>query len=306
MRTILNLNEEQIAPLLDWPSLITVLRSALVAYSTGRAANPVRQIVPVPAYEAFFGLMPAIFDGITGAKLVTAYPNNATYRLPTHMGLILLFREATGEPLAVLDARLITEMRTAAVSAIATELLAKPGAQVLGILGSGVQARAHLRALTLGRPYERVYVWSRNPQHAGRFAEETGAITTSAEEAVQEADVIVTATHSPEPVVSGKWLKPDVHINAVGAVGPARRELDSVAVEQAAVIVESREAAENEAGDILIPKVSIYAELGELLAGTRPLPETRRTVYKSLGIGIEDIAAAKLVYERGTKVTSDG
>jgi ornithine cyclodeaminase/alanine dehydrogenase-like protein (mu-crystallin family) len=291
---------------LDWPSLTTVLRSALVAYSTGRSANPIRQIVPVPAYEAFFGLMPATFDGVMGAKLVTVYPHNTTYRLPTHMGVILLFREATGEPLAVLDARLITEMRTAAVSAIATELLAKPGAQVLGILGSGVQARSHLNALTLGRSYERVYVWSRNPQHATRFAEETGAIATSAEKAVREADVVVTATHSPEPVLSGKWLKPDVHINAVGAVGPACRELDSLAIEEATVIVESREAAEKEAGDILLPKVSIYAELGELLAGTRSLPEGRRTVYKSLGIGVEDIAAAKLVYERGTKVNTDG
>ncbi len=304
MGTILTLNEEQIAPLLDWPSLIAALESALVAYSARRAASPVRQIVPVPAYGAFFGLMPAVYGDVVGAKLVTVYPDNAAHQLPTHLGTIHLFRVETGEPIAIMDARLITEMRTAAVSAIATELLAKPAARVLAILGSGVQARAHLKVLSLKRSYEQVYVWSRNPEHAARFADETGVVATSAQAAVCDADVIVTVTHSSEPVLSGAWLKPDVHINAIGAVGPSRRELDTSVFDRAGVVVESAEAAAQEAGDILLAGAPVYGELGELLAGVKPLPDTLRTVYKSLGIGIEDVAAAKLVYDRATGVTT--
>jgi ornithine cyclodeaminase/alanine dehydrogenase-like protein (mu-crystallin family) len=292
------LSEEQVREQLDWPSLLTALEAALIEYSAGRAPCPVRQVVTVPAQQAFFGLMPAIYGGIMGAKLVTVFPQNADRGQPTHQGVIQLFRSDTGEPLATMDARLITEMRTAAVSALATRILAKADARVLAILGSGVQARAHLQALQLVRRFEQVYVWSRTPEHSQRFAQETGAQSVSAEEAVRQADVIVTVTHSPVPILQGHWLKPVVHVNAVGAVGPTRRELDEVTMQDATVVVESREAALQEAGDILLSKAPIHAELGELLPHTKSIATGKRTIYKSLGIGVEDLAVAKLVYER--------
>ncbi len=292
------ISEAQVRERLDWPSLLAALEAALIEYSAGRASCPVRQIVPVPAHQAFFGLMPAIYGGIMGAKLVTVFPENAARRQPTHQGVIQLFRSDTGEPLATMDARLITEMRTAAVSALATRLLAQPDARVLAILGSGVQARAHLQALRLVRNFEQVYVWSRTPEHAQRFAAETGVQSVSVEEAVRQADVVVTVTHSPTPILQGRWLKPEVHINAVGAVGLTRRELDEAAFQNAMVVVESKEAALQEAGDILLSSASIDAELGELLSGTKSILPGKRTIYKSLGIGVEDLAAAKLVYER--------
>jgi ornithine cyclodeaminase/alanine dehydrogenase-like protein (mu-crystallin family) len=237
------LSEKQVRERLDWPSLLVALETALIEYSAGCASCPVRQVVPLPTHQAFFGLMPAVYGGLMGAKLVTVFPGNSAHHQPTHQGVIQLFRSDTGEPLATMDARLITEMRTAAVSALATRLLAKPDARVLAILGSGVQARAHWQALQLVRKFECVYVWSRTPEHARRFAEEIGAQAVSAEEAVHQADVIVTVTNSPKPILQGHWLKPEVHVNAVGAVGPTRRELDEAAFQNSTVIVESKEAA---------------------------------------------------------------
>jgi thiomorpholine-carboxylate dehydrogenase len=231
-----------------------------------------------------------------GTKLVNLYPNNAARGLPTHLGVIVLFRADTGEPLAIMDGRLITELRTAAVSAVATRLLSAPESRKLAILGSGVQARAHVRALGLVRRFDEIRVWSRSVQHAEELAREIGGEATSAEEAVREADVVVTVTNSPEPVVRGKWLKPGVLINAVGAVGTKRRELDDDAM-RGAVIVDSRQAALAESGDILLAGASIYAELGELLACTKPKPKADITVFKSLGLAVEDLAAAKLVLD---------
>jgi thiomorpholine-carboxylate dehydrogenase len=195
-----------------------------------------------------------------------------------------------------MDGRLITELRTAAVSAVATRLLSPPNACKLAILGSGVQARAHVRALGLVRGFEEIRIWSRNPQHAKLLADEIGGIAMSAEEAVRDADVVVTVTSSSEPVLRGKWLKPGVLVNAVGAVGPTRRELDDDAM-RGALIVDSREAALKESGDALLAGANIYAELGELLAGSKPKPQTEITVFKSLGLAVEDLAAAKLVLD---------
>jgi ornithine cyclodeaminase/alanine dehydrogenase-like protein (mu-crystallin family) len=242
------------------------------------------------------GVMPAVYGDIMGSKLVNLYPNNATRGLPTHLAVIVLFRSDTGEPVAVLDGRLITELRTAAVSAVATRLLSPSDASRLAILGSGVQARAHFKALALVRQFEDIRIWSRNPQHAKLLADEIGGMATSAEEAVRDADVVVTLTNSPEPVLRGTWLKPGVLINAVGAVGPARRELDDDAM-RGALIVDSQEAALKESGDTLLAGVDIYAELGELLAGAKPKPASEITVFKSLGLAVEDLAAAKLVLD---------
>lgn len=233
-----------------------------------------------------------------GAKLVSIYPGNAAAGLHTHLALILLFRPETGEPLAVMDGRLITELRTAAVSAVATRVLSDPGATVLAILGSGVQARSHLAALRLVRPFEEVRVWSRNPANAERFAAETGARAMGAEDAVRGADVVVTATPATAPILAGAWLKPGAHVNAVGWAGPNGRELDDAAMRDSVVIADSREGVMREAGDVLLSGVSIHAELGELLSGAVKVPGERTTVFESVGMAAEDVTAATVVHQR--------
>ena len=196
----------------------------------------------------------------------------------------------------MLDGRLITEMRTAAVTAVATKLLADEDAGVLAILGSGVQARAHWKALQLVREFSEVRIWSRNPTHAQALADEVGGTATSAEDAVRGADVVVTVANVADPIVFGRWLKPRVLVNAVGTVGPTKRELDDVAM-QGAVVVDSHDAAMVESGDVLLSGATVYAELGEILAGKKPRPSAGTTVFKSLGLAIEDLAAAKLVMD---------
>jgi len=196
-----------------------------------------------------------------------------------------------------MDGRLITEMRTAAVSAAATKLLASPDAKVLAILGSGVQARSHVEALRLVRQFEDSRVWSPTIEHAKRFAQEIGATAMSAEEAVRDADVIVTVTSSKTPVLKGDWLKPGCHVNAIGACRPDWRELDDEAMQKNVVFVDSREGAMRESGDVILSGAKIYAELGEALARKVPAPANETTIFKSLGMAVEDIAAANLVYQ---------
>ncbi len=286
--------------LLRFDALIPAIQQALVDFSSGKVIQPVRTILSLPeqsGHLAWFGLMPAQCGAFVGAKLVTFYPGNATRRLPTHNATIVLFRADTGQPVAVLDGRLITEMRTAAVSAVATRALTAPSANKLAILGSGVQARSHLEALRLVRDFTQITVWSRNPDHARLFAEETGAsLALTAEEAVRDADVVVTVTSAAEPILRGEWLKPGAYVNAVGGVGLARRELDASVFDGSAVVVESRDAAMQESGEIVTAGAAVHAEIGEILSGTKRLPPTDRVVFKSLGIAIEDITAAALVY----------
>ncbi|HKD83810.1 MAG TPA: ornithine cyclodeaminase family protein [Terriglobales bacterium] len=288
------LDEETVRPLLPMEDLIPAMERALIDFSAGRVRQPVRSIVPVPEHQGFMGVMPAVYGDVMGAKLVNLFPGNASLGLPTHQAVIALFRADTGEPLAMMDGRLITEMRTAAVSAVATKLLSRPDAKSLAILGSGVQARSHFRALSLVRKFDEVRVWSRTPRNAQELADEIGAQSTSAEDAVRGADVVVTVTGSSEPVLRGAWLKSGAMVNAVGAVGVKNRELDDDAM-RGTVIVDSREAAMKESGDILLANAPIYAELGEVLAGTKPLPKAKITVFKSLGLAVEDLAAAKLI-----------
>ena len=277
--------------------IIPALERALIDLSMGKVTQPVRTVISIPEPEGWLGIMPAVYGEFMGAKLVTVYPANAKTNLPTHQAVIQLFSSLTGEPLASMDGRLITEMRTAAVSAIATNLLASAEARILAILGSGVQARSHLNALSMVRTFTEVRVWSPTQANAQRLAAETGALyMPTAEAAVRDADVIVTATNAAEPILRGEWLKPDAYVNAMGAVGPAKRELDTAAM-QAQIVVESRASALVESGDILLSGASIYAELGELLADPlRPKP-AGRLVYKSLGIAIEDLVCAQIVYE---------
>jgi ornithine cyclodeaminase/alanine dehydrogenase-like protein (mu-crystallin family) len=294
---LLFLDEAEVRAVLSYDDLIPAIRQALMDLSAGRAIQPLRSVLQIAEHTGWFAVMPAVYDGVMGAKMVTFYPGNAASGKPTHMAMIQLFRADTGESLAVMDGRLITEMRTAAVSAVAVDCLARRDAKVLGILGSGVQARSHLSALAQVRKFDEIRVWSRSEEHAQRFAEESGAKLTTAEEAVRGADVVLTLTSSPVPVLHGEWLKEDAVVCAVGAVTPDRRELDDEAM-RGAVIVESREAAMREPGDILMAKAEVTAEIGEVLNGTAVDRKGRAVVFKSVGVAIEDIAAAKLVYER--------
>jgi len=288
------LDEDAVRGLLRMDDLIPAMARALADLSSGKAVQPVRSVLPVAEHQGFFGVMPA-YNGALGAKIVTFYPNNKG--IHTHHGIILLFRPETGEPLATIDGRLITEMRTAAVSAVATKLLARPNSSVLAILGAGVQARSHLEALRLVREFREVRIWS--PRNAKAFAETYGVSASgSAEEAVRGADVIVAVTSSMTPVIFGKWLSPGAHINAVGANRPSWRELDDDTLALSKIYVESRESAMVESGDV-IAAGNIFAEIGEVEVGTRPGRESddEITLFKSLGCAVEDIAAADLAYQ---------
>jgi thiomorpholine-carboxylate dehydrogenase len=279
------------------------MEKALGEFSQGRVLQPVRQMLTIEEEKRYLGIMPAVAEEAMGLKLVSFYPGNTGTDVPTHMAMILLFRADTGEPLAVMDGRLITEMRTAAVSATATKYLAPPGSRVLALLGSGVQAQAHLEALSHLHPYDEIRVWSRTPEHAARFAATHGATATSLEAAVCGADVIVTATNALEPILRGEWLKPGAHVNAVGSPRPNWRELDDAAMRNT-LVVDSREAVLKESGDVILSGAPIYAEIGEIFAGLKPAPRDATTIFKSVGLAIEDVATARLVYDTACNQSS--
>jgi alanine dehydrogenase len=297
------LGEEEIHELLRMEELIPAMANALRNLSAGKVEQPMRLVLPVAEHNGFFAVMPA-YGGALGAKLVTFYPNNTG--VPTHHAMILLFRPETGEPLVTMDGRLITEMRTAAVSAVATDLLAREDASVLAILGSGVQARSHLEALRIVRKFREVRVWSpRNSSEFARQFEVTAA--ASAEEAVRGADVIVVATAATTPVLMGEWLSPGTHINAVGATRPNWRELDDEALRRARIYVELRGAAMKESGDV-IAAGDIFAEIGEVVAGTKPGRQSKEeiTLFKSVGVAVEDVVTADLVYRKAISRRAKG
>jgi len=294
------LNEEQVRQHLHMAELIPAMEKALIEFSGGKVTQPVRSVINVDPPGGFLGLMPALTPDGLGLKAVTFYPSNVERGIPTHMATIFLVDPQTGTPLAIMDGRLITEMRTAAVSAAATKVLAFPAAKILAILGSGVQSRSHAEALQLVRNFEEIRVWSPTREHAERFAKEVGGKAMSAEEAVRGADVVVTTTNSKTPVVKGSWLKPGCHVNAIGACRPDWRELDDEAMSNV-VFVDSREGAMKESGDVILSDAKIYAELGEALAGKVPSRANDTTIFKSLGMAVEDIAAAMLVYRAASE-----
>jgi thiomorpholine-carboxylate dehydrogenase len=288
-------DEEAVRSRLRWDHLIDAMENALAAFSRGDVIAPLRTVLTVEDGRRYLGVMPAVLGDVMGTKLVTFYPANAGSPFPTHDATIVVYDTATGRPLAAMDGRLITEMRTAAVSAAATRHLAAPQAQVLALLGSGVQARSHLAALCAVRKFSDVRVWSASPGHAERFAREHGVRAAgTAEDAVRGADVIVTATSSREPILNGAWIKPGAHVNAIGSSRPDWRELDADAMANV-VVVDSREAAAAEAGDVIMAGAKIYAEIGEIFAGLAEVPRGITTIFKSVGLAVEDVAAAKLV-----------
>jgi ornithine cyclodeaminase/alanine dehydrogenase-like protein (mu-crystallin family) len=295
------IDEETVRRLLPMDECIEVMAAALAALARGEVYNPLRFVVRPPGESSLLGLMPAHRGGdarLWGLKTVAIFPSNAERGLDLHQGFVALFDGETGETRAILNAGGITAVRTAAVSGVATRLLARDGARTLAILGAGIQAKAHLEAMTAVREFERIVAWSRS----GRVLDGAENVAT-AEEAVRAADVLVTATSAPEPVVRRDWLKPGVHVNAVGSSIPTTRELDTETMRDAALFVDRRESTINESGDYLMAELSpehIRSEIGEVLigAGEGRRSDDELTVFKSLGLAVEDLAAAEHVVRR--------
>ena len=293
--------EQEVRAALSYEALIPAIRQALIDLTAGKVEQPPRTILRAGNAEGvdngWFAVMPVISGEFMAVKTVTFYPGNGELGLHTHMAVIELLRRATGEPLAVMDGRLITEMRTAAVSAVAAAALMPPGATTLGILGSGVQARAHIEALRHIWPgLSKILVWSRNPESARRLAEETGARAVSIQ-AAAGADVVLTATSSTVPVLEGRWLGPDALVLSVGATGATLRELDDDVMLSSAVVADSRSAVERESGDVCLSGAQVDAEIGEILADIVSAPAGRRIVFKSVGLAVEDLTGARLVWQ---------
>jgi thiomorpholine-carboxylate dehydrogenase len=289
-------NDAEVGAALKWSELIVAMERALTAFSSGKVLQPLRTWLTLEEGERYWGIMPAASQDTMGLKLVSFYPRNAGSDIPTIIALVLLVKPDTGEPIAMLDGRTLTAMRTAAVSAAVTNRLAAQDSRVLALLGSGAQAEMHLEALRHVRTFDEVRVWSRTPEHAERFAVRHGARAMDAASAVRGADVIVTATPAREPILQGAWLKRGAHVNAIGAPMPGWRELDDAAMANT-LVVESREAVEKESGDVILSKAKIHAEAGEIFAGGKSIPVSVTTVFKSVGMAIEDVAAARLVLD---------
>ncbi|SCW67013.1 ornithine cyclodeaminase family protein [Ancylobacter rudongensis] len=286
-------DRDQIAAVLNIDTLINAMEKALIAFSTGASLQPVRMRVIDAEAGGDMCLMPAVTD-VFAVKLVGNYPGNHDRGLPSHNAVVVVFDRWTGLPRAVLDGTYITQMRTSAVSAMAARRLAAPDAKVLTIIGNGIQAHGHFETMRRVRAFDEVRVWARDVAKAQAFAAEIGATAyASAEDAVRGADVIATTTSAREPVVKGEWLKPGAHLSAVGWNGLDGRELDD-AVMKNLVLVESRDAASQESGNILLSGATIHAELGEVLAGTAQVDITKTTVFISVGIATEDAFAASL------------
>ena len=307
------LNEADVRAALPMPDLIESMEAALTDFSAGHVNQPVRTVIEVEAGHAFFGSMPAHIRSLPalGAKLVAVFGNNAAKNLPTHLATIVLLDPSTGELLAVLDGRFITEARTAAVSAVAVRHLARQRTPTLAVIGAGVQARSHLDAFSYVREFQEARCWSPTPEHLRQLAAEPHRIPVSAarsaEHAVREADVVLLATASATPVIESAWIKPGCCVISVGACRPNQRELAPDLVVRARLIVDSREAALRESGDVVMAIAAglftdqhIAAELGEVTAGTVPgrTTEDQVIVFKSLGLAVEDVAAAHLAYQR--------
>lgn len=303
----------QIRACLPMAECIRLMDQAMRAFSAARTVIPVRQVMPLEEDRGYFFLMPGSMSDspFYGAKIASLQPGNPKLGKPTVQGFVALFERESGTPVALLDGAELTSIRTAAASALATRELARRDARSHGIFGNGVLAAAHIEAIACVRPVEEVRVWGRNNDRARRFAAEQAELRGIVVRAVNDpaeaaaCDIVSTVTNASDPVVHGRWLRPGCHLNLVGAHAPQHREADSEAVARSAVYVDSLEAAMEESGDILIPvgegritRQDIVGEIGALLAGTVPGRSCDRhmTLYKSLGIVAQDLAAAEFVY----------
>jgi alanine dehydrogenase len=307
------LSEKLVRQLLPMADLIDAMEHALSLFSTGKVKQPVRSVVELGTH-GFFGVMPAALESpaAAGMKLVTVVPANHARNLPSHLATILLMNHETGALEAILDGRYITEARTAAVSAVSARHLSRRGVTSVGIIGSGVQARSHAEALSHVLDIAELQIWSPTPAHLDAAVEEITAATglnvraaQSAEAAVGGAGVVVLVTSATTPVIEADWIAPGTHVIGVGACRPNQREMPAALLSRARVVVDSREAAMKEAGDILLARedgesVTISAELGEICAGLAPgrTSDDGVTIFKSLGLAVEDVVTARLVLDR--------
>lgn len=317
---ILVLGNQQVKELLPMTECIELMADALSALARGEVYQPLRTIIRPPQARGLLGLMPAYRAGEHGAfglKAICVFPENPAKGKDAHQGAVMLFSRETGEMLALMNASEITAIRTAAVSAVATRLLAREDAQQLAIIGAGVQARTHLVALAAVRQIKRARVACRNIEHGEEFAREMQPNVSfpiepvrTNEEAVRGADLIVTATSSLEPVINKDWISPGAHVNAIGTHSPNSREIDSATMSVARIFTDKRESVLNEAGDYLLAakegvvrSESILGEIGELLIGTNTgrTSATEITLFKSLGLAIEDVTSANYLYLKATK-----
>ena len=294
----LYLDDAAVRRLLRLQDLLTGMRRVLVDLSAGKVIQPLRTVMEIPAEHGFLFIKPALTQDALATKLITLVPGNAARGLPTLLATIVLMDPATGQPLAVMDGTWITALRTAAVSAVAADELSPTGPKIVALLGSGALARSHALALRAVRPVTQIRVWSRDPANVARCAAEVGGVAcASAEAAVRGADIVCTVTNASEPVLRGAWLKPGAFVAAVGAPRPNWRELDDTAMANV-LVVDSRESAKHESGDVILSGAKLGVEIGEILGGTQPRPATGATVvFKSLGQAVEDAHAARLVYD---------
>lgn len=313
---MLLLSETEVQSLIDLDELIAALSQAHIQYSTGRAVMPVRLVVPLPQIQGRVTSMPGYLsqEQALGMKVVTYFQNNDKRGLPAILATIMLFSHETGKMIAAMDGTYVTTIRTACASALATRCLANPGSPVLGLIGAGVQARAHIRALGRVRQLSRIKIYSPSGSSGEKikadFEKETGVpidVVPNAEQAVRDSDLMVTVSTAKKPVLRAEWLKPGAHINAVGSHRPDLRELDGATLARSLVVVDARAAIMAECGDVLLAikensfsQEGIHAEIGEVLAGMKNgrTSAAEITVYKSVGIAVQDVATAQMVYRK--------
>ena len=296
MQAPMFLDDDAVRRHLSLETLLPAIEQALIDLSAGRVTQPLRTVMELPGPGSLLFVKPALTANALATKLITQVPGNAARGLPTMIATLLLLDPATGVPLAVMDATWLTELRTAAVSAVATRALRDKRPKRLAILGSGALARSHALALAAVVPLSHIRVWSPTRANAERCAADIdGSASPDAESAVRDADIVVTVTNASTPVLMGRWLKPGALVHAVGAPRPGWRELDDEAMGNY-LIADNRLAAENESGDMILSGARVQCEIGEVLAGKVRVPDDVTIVFKALGQAIEDAVAAQLVY----------
>jgi ornithine cyclodeaminase/alanine dehydrogenase-like protein (mu-crystallin family) len=309
---VLVLSQHDVEQLLTMPRCIEIMDATLAALARGEATLPLRTVFAIP--DGAFAVMPAALSNpsTVGAKIITVLPRNHGTQFDSHQGAVLLFDTENGSLLSVMDATSVTTIRTAAVSGVATRALARAHASSLAIIGAGVQGHSHLAAMCAVRPIRTLRVWSRSAKHAQALVDAatrdfglTATASSTARDAVHGAEIVCTTTSATEPVLLGDWLSPGTHVNAVGASQPHAREIDSAAVVRSRLYVDRRESALKEPGDIIVPlrngeitEAHIVGEVGEVLIGSAPgrVGDDDITLFKSLGLAIEDLASAHFLY----------
>ncbi len=291
------IDHQEIFDVLHIEDLIPEMRRVMIDFSMGRVEQPIRRMIDVGSHGGYFGSMPASSGEALGAKMLTFYPGNAKRNLPTHMALIVLFRPETGEPMVVMDGHYITQMRTAAVTAVFVDAVAAEGAKSLAILGAGAQGRCHLQALSRVRDFNDIRIWNRTHERAVALAESWGGKAMTCEEAIRGAEVVVVATSSKEPVLDGQWLRPGVKLATVGWSGANGSEVDATTMSHT-VLVDSREGTRADSGNVRCHNAKIHSELGHVLAGSVIIDPDATVIFDSIGMACQDLAAACLVLEK--------